>query len=184
MYDLRRNIHEKKSLLPLYATIASLVVIATLCLSFLIIGSPFEQRVYRLDETRVMDLSNISQQIIYHRQNYKVVPETVSALEQTGFFVPRDPETRADYEYRRISDMKFELCATFSRQTRPVDINKGTRAQKPVIVGMTPEAGRNPSVPYEWDHTEGRNCFEREIFPDQIRLEPGIPAPEKATPLR
>lgn len=161
LYDLKRSRHGKKSMLPFAASAASCVVIATLVLGFSTIGSPFQQRSFRLDEIRIQNLSEITQQIIYYRQNYGDVPETLNDLGKNGFVVPQDPDTAQDYPYTKKTDMTFELCASFERPTRPIDIDARNRIQKPIAPGH--------SQGYEWGHPAGRTCFAREIFPDQVR---------------
>lgn len=165
MYDLRRKIHEKKSMQPYFAGAAALVIVVTFVFSFSIIGSPFKQYDYRLDEQRIQNLIDITQQVIYHRQNFNDVPISLDQIAMKGFIVPRDPKTQQTYEFRRISDMKFELCANFKFETRPIDINARNRVQKQILPGSMQA--------YEWEHGIGKTCFEREIFPDQIRT--GMP---------
>ena len=179
MYELKSAAHKRTRILWTLAVVSSGVALGVLCLSFTVIGSPFNQRSYKLDETRVQHLSDITQNIIYHRQNFGDIPEALNALEQNGFVVPRDPETGADYEFRRISDMKFELCATFNLPTRPIDVDARNRIQKPIPPGYSPG--------YESGHGIGRTCFERQIFPDQVRIqvpaEMAVPIPRKTVPV-
>ena len=167
MYDLKRNIHKNKSMLALFVAVASFIVIATLGLSFSIIGSPLEQRNFKLDETRVQQLSDLTQQVIYYRQTFGKVPEQLTDLAKNGYNEPRDPKTGNQYEFKRISNMKFELCATFERETRPLDVGARDGMTRPLMPGI--------AHGYVWKHTMGKTCFEREIFPDQISEKPGMP---------
>lgn len=176
MYDLRRKVHEKKSMLPLFAGAATVLILITLAFSLSIIGSPFKQHSYRMDEQRIINLNDITQNAIYYRQNYKDVPQTLADLSKNGFVVPLDPATMQPYEYRRISDMKFELCANFELVTRPIDIDGRNRVQKPIKPGF--------SEGYEWGHAAGKTCFEREIFPDQIGTgDKSVPPMYQPTPV-
>ena len=161
MYELRNGTKKRSVGLFALATLSSIIALAVLCLSFTVIGSPFEQRNYKLDETRVQHLTEIAYNIISYRTNYGDVPETLAILLRNGFPVQRDPRTGADYEFRRISTMEFEICATFERATRPINAH-------PSVPKSMPAAIRGGDM-YEWDHGVGRTCFEREIFADQVR---------------
>ncbi|TSC63011.1 MAG: hypothetical protein G01um101448_151 [Parcubacteria group bacterium Gr01-1014_48] len=163
MYELRSGARKRTRVLWTLASLSSTVAIAVVIFSFTVIGSPFNQRGYRLDETRVEHLSNVTYNIIAYRQNYGDVPETLAALERNGFIIERDPRTGAEYEFRKIGDTQFELCATFEFPTRRMNATQRGRAQKPP---MMPGIGQ-----YAWEHDEGRTCFEREIFPDQLRTD-------------
>jgi hypothetical protein len=78
----------------------------------------------------------------------------------TGFTVPTDPETKANYEYVVKSNLVFELCATFAAKS-----SEGQNMTYPMYYGSP--FGQN------WDHEVGRVCFERTIDPELY------PAPTK-----
>lgn len=134
------------------------LILATIVAGFLIIGTPWEARQYRLDEQRVNDLQNIQGQVTSFYQSKQALPTTLEQLEDPilYFDMPKDPETGAMYEYKKTADLSFELCATFTAETRTSSQSRSY--PKAMEYGMT---GMN-----DWQHGIGRTCYTRTIDPD------------------
>lgn len=126
---------------------------------FWIAGSPAQQRSIRFDEQRVSDLSTIQYQIIDYWQRKKALPQNTLDLTNniSGFVVPKDPESRTDYDYRVISLLSFELCATFTTSNSEGFLGKDRAVPAPMYYGGEPS---------NWAHGQGLTCFERTIDPD------------------
>lgn len=142
-----------------YAT--GLLVVLTVVAGFFIVGTPQEAHRMRLDEQRVNDLMSIQSQVTYFYQQKRVVPTSLSQLQDPllGFVVPTDPATGDAYEYSKSGDLAFRLCATFAEEGSYNDY------------GMSRSAIAYPTKPYgntqdNWEHGAGRVCFERMIDPD------------------
>ncbi|MEK7109342.1 MAG: DUF5671 domain-containing protein [Patescibacteria group bacterium] len=157
---------------PQYARMVSwavaLLVVLTILSGFLIIGSPQSQRAYRIDEQRVGDLTQIQSQIVYsYYQPKQKLPASLDALSDpiSGWVLPKDPESGAAYEYRATGTLSFELCATFTHESRSVQ--QGGLTPRPATVYMGGMKGDN------WQHGAGRTCFERVIDP---QLYPATPS--------
>lgn len=138
--------------------------------AFIVMGGPGTQRDLRLDQRRVDDLQSLQSQIIGVWQQKEKLPESLDELKNpiANYMVPQDPEFQKGkiYEYKKLSAMKFELCATF---TLPIPkgyvetSGYGTFPARDVATSEMPyPAGGNDS----WDHQIGRTCFERTIDPD------------------
>ncbi len=158
--------------------IANILVILAIAIGFFVMGSPAEQRKLQLDQRRIEDLINIQNQVLeFWRQKSRLperTEELLNPLNQQQTF-PRDPEFNrgASYEYKKMSELQFELCATFA-----LPIPQGVRQRNngsvsyPVYNKNTIEnvhifestfAGQaNES----WDHDAGRTCFVRIIDPE------------------
>lgn len=139
------------------------IVIATIIFGFFVAGSPKSRRLERLDERRITDLSTIQNQIINYWQLKSKLPADLSALTDLSFggSVPNDPETNNFYEYKVMSKLKFQLCATFDT----ANVNSpptNDRAVKPIPVPV----GIGPDGTTNWQHESGRVCFERTIDPE------------------
>lgn len=135
----------------------SVVIIGFISLSFIIMGSPFKQRLLKIDSRRVSDLQNIQYQVLNYWQSKEKMPATLNDLVDSLSYnkVPVDPATQAPYEYRTIPPLSFELCATFDLPSE--EILKSIA--RPEIVG---------DYEFEnWKHEKGRTCFERTIDPDR-----------------
>jgi len=115
-----------------------------------------------------------------------VLPDTLTQLSNplSGSIVPQDPEFQKGkvYEYQKVSDRSFQLCATFD-----LPIPKGwvpgqqgggvvypmTTTRDAAVSSVTPYPG---GIGDSWDHEAGRACFTRTIDPD---LYPPYPKPLK-----
>lgn len=167
---------------PWAAVKSSILVLALIIWSFTVIGTPNEQRAWRLDERRTQDLQSIQWQVINFWQQKEKLPTELKELSNplSGFMLPVDPEFEKGltYEYKKTGDMTFELCATFTA-TMP----KGWQEYSDGG-GVIPMMNRDVAVssyPYpgggvneSWDHEIGRTCFSRTIDKD---LYPPYPDP-------
>lgn len=136
-----------------------LLVLGSIVLGFTVIGSPASQRERRYDMQRANDLQGIQWQVVNYWQQKEVLPSNLSELEDpiSGFKVPIDPATKATYEYNRTGELSFELCATFSKPSLMSSDSSTTRPMYAPEISMR--------VPENWQHGEGRGCFERTIDP-------------------
>ena len=138
---------------------SALVVLAAIVAGFMVIGSPFTARRERLDVQRASDLQNIQAQVVDHWQRTRALPTSLDTLADSisGYAAPRDPETAQSYEYRILTDLQFELCATFRTDT----ITRTGKTPKPV----RPYRGPYDASLENWSHGAARTCFERTIDP-------------------
>lgn len=135
------------------------IIAAAIVAGFFIVGSPFEERIRRFDDRRVQDLQNIQSEIINYWTSKESLPNTLSDIRDDirGIVIPKDPETGGEYEYIIRGNLTFALCATFSRASESMN-------------SSTPKPVRDPYYTGEnWEHSEGRVCFERTIDPDIYR---------------
>jgi hypothetical protein len=118
------------------------VVAATIAASLWVAGSPREARVRAFDDRRAQDLTTLEGMITTHWMARKALPASLDELSSAslGAPIPSDPESGAAYEYRAVSDRRYELCATFSR-----------------------ESPRDGSAYYGRAHGAGRQCFTGEM---------------------
>lgn len=156
---------------------ATVFVVLLIVFSFVVMGSPSEQRALRLDDRRIQDLQSIQGQIIYHWQQKERLPASLAELSNplSGFIVPPDPEFAKGltYEYQVKSELTFELCATFAKPlpegwreySNGAVPYYGDYASKEIAVSSYPYPGTS-GINDSWDHEEGRTCFERTIDKD------------------
>jgi len=118
------------------------VVVAVVAISVILLDSPAEARLQRLDERRIADLHEISYAVDVYWTREGMVPPSLEVLGNEERIVRElaDPETGERYEYRVLGGNDYELCAVFARE-----IDAGGR-----------------DVPYEylWYHGPGRQCFQ------------------------
>lgn len=139
-----------------------IIILASIVAGFFIAGSPQSQRLVRLDERRSGDLQSIQWQLINYWQKKEALPENLDELNDpiSSFMVPRDPESGQAYEYKRLSNLKFEICAVFSTE------QTGNNSKDARLMPTYPESVVYPDLPGAWSHGKGRTCFERTIDPD------------------
>jgi hypothetical protein len=161
----------------IFLSLSTILVVGAVVCSFVIMGSPANQRLLRLDDRRIGDLQNIQYQIINYWQQKEKLPENLSQLSNpiSGYSLPVDPEFEKGniYEYVVKEKLKFELCATFA-----LPMPKGWKEYSDGggIMPMVNYGGKDiatTSRPYpgggineSWDHQAGRICFERTIDKD------------------
>lgn len=164
-------------------SIFAALVVLLIVWSFSVIGTPAEQRAWRLDERRTQDLQSIQWQVINYWQQKEVLPEKLEDLSNplSGFMVPVDPEFEKGntYEYKKTENMTFELCANFSAVMPQGWQEYG--GVRPMFDGFSEDAAIS-ARPYpgiggdSWDHDAGRTCFARTIDPD---IYPPFPKEQK-----
>lgn len=140
-YDLRRETNEFSKPSKWIAMAASGVIFLTILAGFAIIGTPMQQRMRKLDENRVRDLQLLQSRITTYWNTNLNTPPSLNALKtQTN---TKDAETGKLYEYIRVNENEYQLCAEFSS-----DNNDTTRYYY--------------SETYTWA-TKGRHCFNIKI---------------------
>ena len=160
LWDLRTESIAKSKVPKKTAIAASVVVLASIVLGFILVGSPAQQRKVRFDDQRVSELSTIQSQITNYYSIKQVLPATLDDLTNSliGYSVPMDPNSGAAFEYSVKSPLTFELCVTFEAES--------VNSSSSVIKAMPYYDGYNRSFDENWTHGVGRTCFSRTIDPD------------------
>lgn len=118
--------------------VAAVAVIAIIA-GLLVVGSPAEQRRLRLDDRRVSDLQSLARALQRRHERTGGLPsrleDVVDGLILSA--LPLDPVTHDPYEYMIVDSSRFQLCATFSGESR------------------------RPGEDF-WAHGPGRHCFDLE----------------------
>ncbi len=172
IYDLKREISAGvESKVKSFAIGVSVVVLAGIVGGFVIIGSPFTERLRLFDERRVNDLQNIQWQVVSFWQKKAALPDTLAELNDSisGYTVPADPNGGV-YEYQVTGATAFKLCATFDLSTEEVNKKDYLRKdQRGDYIASTPApaSGFYPGRTQDtWTHVKGRTCFDRTIDKD------------------
>ncbi len=127
--------------------ISVVVILLSIAWGFSVLGSPRTQRLIKYDTQKVTDLQNVSYQVEdYYRTNNKL-PDTL-----TNFAVPLDQQSGQAYQYEKIGNNKYNLCAEFNSVS-------GDATQ--------PNVYMRPIGYQSWEHPAGHYCFEQTINPAQ-----------------
>ena len=126
------------------ASVVTAIVMAAVIGGIILLDSPAQERLRRLDERRVDDLRELAYALDLYWTREGSLPPTLEELSSApGVFVELfDPETGQLYEYRVLGDKAYELCAEFARDT------------------ATDE--RDGLYKSLWSHGPGRQCFQLE----------------------
>jgi len=138
------------------------LVLAAIVSGFFIMGSPNDIRMYRFDDRKVGDLTNIQYQIVTYWQQKEKLPAKLEDLADpiSGMNVPVDPQTSEPYKYVVKGTMSFDLCANFNAVNQPNSL----RNQYPVAKTIYPDG---LVMEDSWQHGVGEVCFNRTIDPER-----------------
>ena len=123
--------------------VGTLAVLVAVGAGIYVIGSPGEERAYRIDDRRVADLKTIAAATdLYWTRNTRL-PVTLDELAaEPGVTFERVDPVRGDpYGYTPADSVRYEVCATFDRASREL--------------AMEPREDL-------WAHGSGRQCFDLE----------------------
>ena len=167
LYNLKKNPGEFSPKAKIIIWSSIIVALAVIVYGFYLAGSPFKQRLVKFDNQRVSDLQTLQSQIVYYWQQKDKLPKSLNDLKDSisGFIPPSDPDTNQSYEYKIAGNLSFELCADFALSSNgSTGSPQGAEFSKSLPRAVMPGGfGEN------WEHTNGRVCFERAIDPELYR---------------
>lgn len=123
----------------LFASAASVVVLASVGTGFYLVGTPAYQRNRKADEKTVNNLLALEGNIVRYKTEKGALPTNLDVLKDVSFSYPTDDQEAKNVEYRVVSPTQFELCANFKTATSKDDRLMG----------------------YRFNHQSGRFCFTR-----------------------
>src|SRR3989338_4674310 len=146
----------------------AVLVLAAIVSGFFIMGSPNEIRMYRFDDRKVGDLTNIQYQIVNYWQLKQKLPATLEDLADpiSGFNVPVDPQSGESYKYQVKGALSFDLCAAFNAESKQTNFPRGAYGPYYAPKAIMVENGGMP-VEDSWQHGVGEVCFNRTIDPER-----------------
>lgn len=149
-----------------------ILILASCAYGFVLTGTPADQKRAGFDETRISDFRSIRYAVQNYYRTNKRLPLNLSDMELRDD-TRLDPETETEYEYAKLSDTSWELCAVFSTDSKEV------AARDP-----NSRAAQIPSEGSDESHKEGRDCITYEL-PSYLIVTPtpyGIKTPPGAQP--
>ena len=129
------------------AIAAGVVVVATIVVAIVVMGSPSAQRAAKLDSRRVRDLDRIVDVIgNYVEREHSLPPDLATLAREPGRRLAiTDPVDGSPYAYEITGARTFRLCAVFATDTAKS------------LAGSERWGGE------EWNHGTGRQCFDRKV---------------------
>jgi hypothetical protein len=128
---------------PVLLGAALVVTVAAVVAGIIVVGTPAEGRMQRLDRVRAADLRSIVAAVDRYWRQHEELPASLRdlAADPRAQVSVRDPASETEYEYRIVDDDSYELCAVFDLASIPERRERGTF----------------------WLHDAGRNCFELDV---------------------
>lgn len=131
---------------------AGFVILGSIVWGFAVLGSPATQRLYKYDEQKLNELLNINSEIANYYNTQGVLPRTLADITAVSYYiVVTDSQTKKPYEYEKIGDTTYNLCADFNKASNEKD-KLNSAFQYPYGVS--------------WTHPAGRHCFAQTVNPD------------------
>jgi hypothetical protein len=123
---------------------ALVIAVAAIVAGVIVVGTPAEGRMQRLDRIRAADLREIVAAVDRYWRQHERLPASLRdvAADPRSDVSVVDPATETEYEYRIVDDDSYELCAVFDLASIPERRERGTF----------------------WLHDAGRNCFELDVM--------------------
>ena len=133
---------QRRSKKILIAWLLATVVVTAIVIGVLLLDSPAQERLNRLDDRRVSDLRELSFAVDVYWTRKGRLPSSLEELSIEERIVRElaDPTTGDAYEYRAVDEDTYELCAVFEGDTAMDD--------------------RDYLYESLWFHGPGRQCFE------------------------
>lgn len=123
----------------LAAAVAMIVVVTAVILGLKLAGSPAAERDRRLDVRRAEDLAAVARAVDVYYARRDRLPAALEDL--TGTVTIADPSSGRPYDFRPLGPKRYEVCATFSRQSE------------------------DRGYADFWTHGQGRQCFQLDVKP-------------------
>ncbi|MGD1857758.1 MAG: hypothetical protein ACFB2W_26280 [Leptolyngbyaceae cyanobacterium] len=124
----------------IFTVLATLAVVAGATAGFWVLGTPGQQRLIMSDRQRLEDLNAIANTLYWKKQDQDdyVLPDALDPNDRR-----EDPITQELYQYSKIDDSQYQLCADFATDSS---------TQR-----LTNTENRS------WQHPEGPHCFDLDV---------------------
>jgi hypothetical protein len=134
----------KPSLDKAIVAAATILVVVSIIAGLIVVGSPAQGRIERLDADRIEDLRGIMLAVdLFWTRNERPPTSLGELMEDPRVQVNTvDPGSADSYEYHLLDEDSYELCATFDRES--------------------PAPARRSPTDF-WSHGVGRQCFELSV---------------------
>lgn len=141
-------------------------VLAAVVFGLMLSGSPELARSRQFDDVRSANLQELSYAIEAYFNTNSDLPSSLDNLLVKGRYQVnslKDPKTQETYEFRVVSQNKYELCAVFE-----TDSAKNGSYNNSMARPVYPYPGQE--VVNFFEHRIGRNCFSREAVKTAVPL--------------
>lgn len=146
--------------------ILGILVAITCVVGFIIVGSTIPQKFIDFDIKRVNDLFTISVVVENYHTDNKQLPKSLSDAAYDLNEI-KDPETKKNYKYERISDTEYKLCTTFSADSE--DVKRQSKSGT--------DLGYYRDLKDSYGHKKGYDCIKFKVTKNIIDSAAQSPSP-------
>lgn len=151
LYDIRRDQTTKtSSIMKTYLIVSLVITIGSLVAAFFVVESPAEARARRHDYEVLNNFTQIDSTITNYFSEKKVLPENLNELKGQIPYINaaalKDPNTGVYYEYKKVGDKEYQLCATFETDN--------------TVPGDTQDYAYTD----RWPHGSGYQCLSQKVL--------------------
>ncbi len=152
--DIREKLTSVSKKIWLGVSVA--VILFSIVWGFSVLGSPRTQQLLKYDKQKVSHLQNLNIQIQQYYDIKGFLPQTIDDLSTGGYsFTKNDSQTGKPYEYVKLSETEYNLCAVFNK-----DLAEDTKGD----VYPNRDYGYGNIF---WTYPAGRHCFKGVVKPTQ-----------------
>jgi len=132
----------------IWTIVSAIIILVCIIWGFSVLGSPRTQQLLKYDEQKVNDLQNINNQVTNYYSIKGILPKTLEETANGNYYVAQvDSQTQKPYEYIKIDNLFYKLCAEFNKNSQ----NNGILSKFGAM---------------EWSHPVGYYCFIQTINPN------------------
>jgi hypothetical protein len=148
LLDVRDELTKTRRNVYLWTTI--IVSVALVGTTFVVVGSPQQARLARLDVERISDLNSLMYSVENYYSTEETLPTSIGDIPSTQIDSQTlvDPSTKEVYGYEVVGERAYKLCATFDTDTQ--DPTK-------------PRDGGGSYYDTDWSHPKGEYCFDKSV---------------------
>lgn len=151
LYDIKREqvAGKKDKTIQMYFYSSLAVVIAVFTASLFFVESPTETRNRKLDNAVLENFNDIDRALETYYNDNETIPEDLEVLKSEFSYITdkdlEDPVSKEKYEYKKVSDNTYELCATFRTSNKD------------------DEEDRYKPYEEQWPHDIGHQCLKQKV---------------------
>ena len=133
-----------------WTVVTAVIILGSIVWGFSVLGSPRTQQLLKYDEQKVNNLQNLNSQVVSYYSEKGTLPNLIKDMENGNYYIQiMDPQTQKPYEYQKINNTTYNLCAEFNKASD----------------GANQLTQPNPDNK-SWKHSAGRYCFVQTINPN------------------
>lgn len=131
----------------IWLIIGIILVVLPIIWGFVVLGSPRIQQLIKHDSQKINDLQNLVYTINNYYLDKEELPDNLTDLNKMNYYLSyQDKQTGKSYEYNKIGELTYTICAEFNRDSQEV------RGNSIINTGMD-----------NWSHPAGKYCFEKKV---------------------